>query len=113
MRTAEQGLDLFNSNIMGNYPEPKTKSVLRNPEWHLTLINFYFIEPLEYDEARREIFPRDDLIKLAGDDCRDLISACRKICHNLAIKESQTCISQVNGYTSEGEYLSEYVGIRV
>jgi peptide subunit release factor 1 (eRF1) len=32
MRTAEQGLDLFNSNIMGKYPEPKTKSVLRNPE---------------------------------------------------------------------------------
>jgi hypothetical protein len=31
------------------------------------------------------------LIKLAGDDCMDLISACRKICHNLAIKESRTC----------------------
>jgi hypothetical protein len=37
------------------------------------------------------MFPRDDLIKLAGDDYRDLISACRKICHNLAIKDSRTC----------------------
>ena len=37
------------------------------------------------------MFPRDDLIRLAGDDCRDLISACRKICHNLAIKDSRTC----------------------
>jgi hypothetical protein len=48
-------------------------------------------EPLGYDEPRRELFPRDDLIKLAGDDCRDLISACRKIYHNLAIKDSGTC----------------------
>lgn len=37
------------------------------------------------------MFPRDDLIRLAGDGCRDLISACRKICHNLAIKDSRTC----------------------
>jgi hypothetical protein len=52
---------------------------------------FLITEPLGYDEARRELFPSDDLIKLAGDDCRDLISACRKICHNLAIKDSRTC----------------------
>ncbi|KAK1698170.1 hypothetical protein QYE76_014867 [Lolium multiflorum] len=63
MRTAEQGWDLLNSDVM---------------------------EPLGYDEARREMFPCDNLIKLAGDDCRDLVSACRKICHKLAIKESQT-----------------------
>ncbi|KAK1694339.1 hypothetical protein QYE76_011036 [Lolium multiflorum] len=62
--TAEKGWDLLNSEVM---------------------------EPLGYDEARRDMFPRDDLIKLAGDDCRDLISACRKICHNLAIKDSRTC----------------------
>jgi hypothetical protein len=37
------------------------------------------------------MFPRDDLIKLAGDDCKDLILACRKIFHNLAIKDSRTC----------------------
>jgi hypothetical protein len=52
---------------------------------------FFITEPLGYDEARRKLFPSDDLIKLAGDDCRDLISACRKICHNLAIKDSRTC----------------------
>jgi hypothetical protein len=52
---------------------------------------FLITEPLGYDEAWRELFPRDDLIKLAGDDCRDLISACRKICHNLAIKDIRTC----------------------
>jgi hypothetical protein len=37
------------------------------------------------------MFPRDDLIQLVGDDCKDLISASRKICHNLAIKDSRTC----------------------
>ncbi|KAK1566269.1 hypothetical protein QYE76_037654 [Lolium multiflorum] len=26
----------------------------------------------------------DDLLTLAGDDCKDLISASRKICHNLS-----------------------------
>jgi hypothetical protein len=48
-------------------------------------------EPLGYDEDRRNMFPLADLIQLAGDDCKDLISACRKICHNLAIKDSRTC----------------------
>jgi predicted nucleic acid-binding Zn-ribbon protein len=42
MRTAEQGWDPLNSDIMGKYPELKTKSVLCNPEWRLTLINFLF-----------------------------------------------------------------------
>jgi hypothetical protein len=37
------------------------------------------------------MFPRDDLIQLTGDDCKDLILSCRKICHNLAIKDSRTC----------------------
>jgi hypothetical protein len=37
------------------------------------------------------MFPHDDLIRLARDDCRDLVSACRKICHNLVIKDSRTC----------------------
>ncbi|KAM0901679.1 hypothetical protein ACQ4PT_019835 [Festuca glaucescens] len=64
MTTAEKGWDLLNTDVM---------------------------EPLGYDEERRNQFPRDDLIRLAGDDCKDLISACRKICHNLAIKESRTC----------------------
>ncbi|KAK1553521.1 hypothetical protein QYE76_008067 [Lolium multiflorum] len=63
MTTAEKGWDLFNTDVM---------------------------EPLGYDEERRNQFPRDDLIRLAGDDCKDLISACQKICHNLAIKERRT-----------------------
>jgi hypothetical protein len=48
-------------------------------------------DPLGYDEERRSQFPRDDLIQLAGDDCKDLISAARKICHNLNIKKSRSC----------------------
>jgi hypothetical protein len=32
MRTVEQGWDLLNADIMGKYLEPKTTSVLRNPE---------------------------------------------------------------------------------
>ncbi|KAK1609379.1 hypothetical protein QYE76_033052 [Lolium multiflorum] len=48
-------------------------------------------KPLGYDEERRNQFPRDDLIQLAGDDCKDLISTCRKICHNLAIRDNRTC----------------------
>jgi hypothetical protein len=48
-------------------------------------------EPLGYNEERRNEVPRDDLIRLAGDDCRDLISASRKVCHNLNNKDSCTC----------------------
>jgi hypothetical protein len=47
-------------------------------------------DPLGYDEERRSQFPRDDLLQLAGEDCKDLISASRKICHNLNIKKSRT-----------------------
>ncbi|KAM0925344.1 hypothetical protein ACQ4PT_004266 [Festuca glaucescens] len=36
-------------------------------------------------------FPHDDLIKLAGDDCKDLVSASCKICYNLALKDSRKC----------------------
>jgi hypothetical protein len=92
MKTAEQGWDLLYTDIMGKYPELSTISALRTFERCLTLFNFWiFIEPLGYDETQRELFPREDLIQLAGDDCKDLISACRKICHNLAIKDSRTC----------------------
>ncbi|KAK1678949.1 hypothetical protein QYE76_039797 [Lolium multiflorum] len=49
------------------------------------------LDPLGHDEERRSQFPRDDLIQLAGDDCKDLISAARKICHNLNIKKSRSC----------------------
>jgi hypothetical protein len=31
------------------------------------------------------------LLQLAGEDCKDLISASRKLCHNLNIKKSRTC----------------------
>jgi hypothetical protein len=51
----------------------------------------FYAEPLGYPEQRRNLFPRDDLLQLAGDDCKDLISASRKICHNLNIKRSRTC----------------------
>ncbi|KAK1619548.1 hypothetical protein QYE76_025065 [Lolium multiflorum] len=47
--------------------------------------------PLGYSEERRNLYPRDDLLQLAGDDCKDLISASRKICYNLSIKRSRTC----------------------
>ncbi|KAK1614463.1 hypothetical protein QYE76_019980 [Lolium multiflorum] len=48
-------------------------------------------EPLGYPEKRRNKFPRDDVLSLAGEDCKDLISASRKICHNLSLKRSRTC----------------------
>ncbi|KAK1650121.1 hypothetical protein QYE76_067926 [Lolium multiflorum] len=55
------------------------------------LLNSDVMDPLGYDEERRSQFPRDDLLQLAGEDCKDLISASRKICHNLNIKKSRTC----------------------
>jgi hypothetical protein len=53
------------------------------------------------------MLPCDDLIRLAGDDCKDLISTCRKICHNLAIKESRTC--DVRGLIQRMDALPELV----
>ncbi|KAK1664997.1 hypothetical protein QYE76_053156 [Lolium multiflorum] len=47
MTTAEKGWDLLNADIM---------------------------EPLGFNEERRNQFPRGDLIRLAGNDCRELIS---------------------------------------
>ncbi|KAK1660502.1 hypothetical protein QYE76_048661 [Lolium multiflorum] len=55
------------------------------------LLNSDVMDPLGYDEERRSQFPRNDLLQLAGEDCKDLISASRKICHNLNIKKSRTC----------------------
>ncbi|KAK1551476.1 hypothetical protein QYE76_017712 [Lolium multiflorum] len=52
---------------------------------------FVLKQPLGYPEKRRNKFPRDDVLSLAGDDCKDLISASRKICHNLSLKRSRTC----------------------
>ena len=68
---------------------------------------YSFIDPLGYDESRRELFSREDLIKLAGDDCRDLISASRKICYNLAIKNSRKC--NVRGLIDKMDLLPELV----
>jgi hypothetical protein len=53
------------------------------------------------------MFPRDDLIKLVGDDCRDLISTCHKIFRNLAIKDSNTC--NVCGLIQRMDVLMELV----
>nr|XP_051202448.1 uncharacterized protein LOC127316067 [Lolium perenne] len=65
------------------------------------------LDPLGYDEERRSQFPRDDLIQLAGDDCKDLISASRKICHNLNIKKSRSC--DVRDLITRMEMLPELV----
>ncbi|KAK1680707.1 hypothetical protein QYE76_041555 [Lolium multiflorum] len=64
---------------------------METAEKHWDLLNADVMEPLGYNEEHRDQFPRDDLLQLAGDDCKDLISACRKIFHNLAIKNSRTC----------------------
>ncbi|KAK1648769.1 hypothetical protein QYE76_066574 [Lolium multiflorum] len=67
------------------------RKYMETAERHWDLLNEYLMEPLGYPEKRRNLFPRDDLLQLAGDDCKDLISASRKICHNLSIKRSRTC----------------------
>ncbi|KAK1666242.1 hypothetical protein QYE76_054401 [Lolium multiflorum] len=64
---------------------------METAEQHWDLLNEDILEPLGYHEKRRKLFPRDDLLQLAGDDCKDLISACWEICHNLSIKKSRTC----------------------
>ncbi|XP_071680334.1 uncharacterized protein [Lolium perenne] len=64
---------------------------METAEHHWDLLNENILEPLGYPEKRRNLFPRDDLLQLAGDDCKDLISASRKICYNLSIKRSRTC----------------------
>nr|XP_051229770.1 uncharacterized protein LOC127347642 [Lolium perenne] len=67
------------------------RKFMETAEQHWDLLNENILEPLGYPEQRRNLFPRDDLLQLAGDDCKDLISASRKICHNLNIKRSRTC----------------------
>ncbi|KAK1650866.1 hypothetical protein QYE76_068671 [Lolium multiflorum] len=66
------------------------RKYMETAEKHCDLLNAEVMEPLGYNEERRNQFPSDDLLQFAGDDCKDLVSACRKICHNLAIK-SRTC----------------------
>ncbi|KAK1683956.1 hypothetical protein QYE76_044804 [Lolium multiflorum] len=67
------------------------RKYMETAEQHWDLLNENILEPLGYPEQRRNLFPRDDLLQLAGDDCKDLISASRKICYNLNIKRSRTC----------------------
>ncbi|KAK1645711.1 hypothetical protein QYE76_063516 [Lolium multiflorum] len=67
------------------------RKYMETAEHHWDLLNENILEPLGYPEKRRNLFPRDDLLQLAGDDCKDLISASRKICYNLSIKRSRTC----------------------
>ncbi|KAK1683397.1 hypothetical protein QYE76_044245 [Lolium multiflorum] len=64
-------------------------------------------EPLGYEEDRCNKFPREDLIRLAGDDYNDLISASRNICHNLNIKDSRTC--DIRGLIKRMDLLPELV----
>ncbi|KAK1601771.1 hypothetical protein QYE76_016945 [Lolium multiflorum] len=67
------------------------RKYMETAEHHWDLLTENILEPLGYPEKRRNLFPRDDLLTLAGDDCKDLISASRKICHNLSLKNSRTC----------------------
>ncbi|KAK1687094.1 hypothetical protein QYE76_047942 [Lolium multiflorum] len=67
------------------------RKYMETAERHWDLLNEHILEPLGYPESRQNLFPRDDLLTLAGDDCKDLISASRKICHNLSLKKSRTC----------------------
>ncbi|KAK1603142.1 hypothetical protein QYE76_007877 [Lolium multiflorum] len=67
------------------------RKYMETAEQHWDLLNENILEPLGYSEERRNLYPRDDLLQLAGDDCKDLISASRKICYNLSIKRSRTC----------------------
>ncbi|KAK1618960.1 hypothetical protein QYE76_024477 [Lolium multiflorum] len=67
------------------------RKYMETAERHWDLLNEHILEPLGYPESRRNLFPRDDLLTLAGDDCKDLISASRKICHNLSLKKSRSC----------------------
>ncbi|KAK1667937.1 hypothetical protein QYE76_056096 [Lolium multiflorum] len=67
------------------------RKFMETAEHHWDLLAENILEPLGYSERRRNKFPRDDVLSLAGDDCKDLISASRKICHNLSLKKSRTC----------------------
>ncbi|KAK1662863.1 hypothetical protein QYE76_051022 [Lolium multiflorum] len=67
------------------------RKYMETAEHHWDLLATNILEPLGYSERRRNKFPRDDVLSLAGDDCKDLISASRKICHNLSLKKSRTC----------------------
>ncbi|KAK1626288.1 hypothetical protein QYE76_000603 [Lolium multiflorum] len=51
-------------------------------------------KPLGYPK-RRNKFSRDDVLSLAGDDRKDLISASRKICHNLSLKRNRTAVCKL------------------
>ncbi|KAK1626384.1 hypothetical protein QYE76_000699 [Lolium multiflorum] len=66
------------------------RKYMETAERHWDLLTENILEPLGYPERRRNQFPRDDLLTLAGDDCKDLISASRKICHN-SLKKRRTC----------------------
>ncbi|KAK1614658.1 hypothetical protein QYE76_020175 [Lolium multiflorum] len=67
------------------------RKYMETAEHHWDLLAENILEPLGYPERRRNKFPWDDVLSLAGDDCKDLISASRKICHNLSLKKSRTC----------------------
>ncbi|KAK1650624.1 hypothetical protein QYE76_068429 [Lolium multiflorum] len=79
------------------------RKYMETAERHWDLLTENILEPLGYPEKRRNLFPRDDLLSLAGDDCKDLISASWKICHNLSLKKSRTCdvgavLGAISGY---------------
>ncbi|KAK1603244.1 hypothetical protein QYE76_059137 [Lolium multiflorum] len=51
------------------------RKYMETAEHHWDLLAENILEPLGYPEKRRNKFPRDDVLSLAGDDCKDLISA--------------------------------------
>ncbi|KAK1614824.1 hypothetical protein QYE76_020341 [Lolium multiflorum] len=71
------------------------RKYMETAEHHWDLLAENILEPLGYPEKRRNKFPRDDVLSLAGDDCKDLISASRKICHNLSLKRSRTSLRKL------------------
>ncbi|XP_051205200.1 uncharacterized protein [Lolium perenne] len=94
METAEHHWDMLNENILGTILKPCPNvfsDFLLCAQTAYLYPDYLYAEPLGYPEQRRNLFPRDDLLQLAGDDCKDLISASRKICYNLSIKRSRTC----------------------
>ncbi|KAK1684300.1 hypothetical protein QYE76_045148 [Lolium multiflorum] len=66
------------------------RKYMETAEHHWDLLAKNILEPLGYSERRGINFP-GTMFFLCGDDCKDLISASRKICHNLSLKKSRTC----------------------
>ncbi|KAK1565836.1 hypothetical protein QYE76_007995 [Lolium multiflorum] len=72
------------------------RKYMETTEHHWDLLAKNILEPLGYPERRRNKFPRDDVLSLAGDDCKDLISAVTE--EEPHLRSAQT--DQANGHSS-------------